>query len=162
MVCKIHIEVQDIEDQEMSMEYSAASTASAFSPIRDRSPLDSGGLADTSTVEDLGDDADFNPMTSSRYSTLGGGEVSNSATSQTNGRARGRMMRLRGRGKDRGRGRGRKRGRGRGAVLPSIRSNKKQKSKFIGPLTYQDTIMSAPWKKEEGNNIVHTFSGPQP
>ncbi len=72
------------------------------------------------------------------------------------------MMRLRGRGKDKGRGRGRKRGRGRGAVLPSIRSNRKQKSKFIGPLTYQDTIMSAPWEKVEGNNIVHTFSGPQP
>jgi len=153
MVCKIHIEVQDIEDQEMSVECSAASTASAFSPIRDRSPLDSGGLADTSTDGDLGDDDDFNPMTSSRYSTLGGGEVSNSATIQTNGRARGIMMRLGGRGKDRGRGRGRKRGRG---------SNKKQKSKFIGPLTYQDTIMSAPWEKEEGNNIVHTFSEPQP
>ncbi len=134
----------------MSMECSAASMA-AFSPIRDRSPLDSGRLADTSTDEDLGDDDDFNPMTSSRYSTLGGGEASNSATSQTNGRARGRMMRLRGRGKDIGR----KRGRGRGAVLPSIRSNKKQISKFIGPLTYQDQM-------EEGNNIVRTFSGPQP
>ncbi len=54
MVCKIHIEVQDTEDQEMSMECSAASTASAFSPIRDRSPLDSGGLADTSTMKILG------------------------------------------------------------------------------------------------------------
>ncbi len=61
MVCKIHIEVQDIEDQEMSMECSAASMASTFSPIRDRSPLDSGGLADTSTDKDLGDDDDFNP-----------------------------------------------------------------------------------------------------
>ncbi len=27
---------------------------------------------------------------------------------------------------------------------------------------YEDTIMSAPWEKEEGNNIVRTYSGPQP
>ncbi len=36
------------------------------------------------------------------------------------------------------------------------------KSRFIGPLTFEESTLSSPWKKMESTHIVYPFSGPQP